>query len=71
MFVGRENELKRLQKAYQKNSFQFPVIYGRRWVGKTTLINAFARGRRPFIMLRYSLPQKKTWRFYPCKFYLF
>jgi AAA+ ATPase superfamily predicted ATPase len=46
MFVGRKNELDNLNKAYQKDSFQFPVIYGRRRVGKTTLINAFCKGKK-------------------------
>ena len=46
MFVGRKNELDSLNKAYQKDSFQFPVIYGRRRVGKTTLINAFCKGKK-------------------------
>ena len=46
MFVGRKNELDSLNKAYQRDSFQFPVIYGRRRVGKTTLINTFCKGKK-------------------------
>ena len=38
MFVGRESELIKLEKMYSTNEFQFAVIYGRRRVGKTTLI---------------------------------
>ncbi|MCL2153260.1 MAG: ATP-binding protein [Oscillospiraceae bacterium] len=45
MFVGRENELQELNELYEKNSFQFLVIYGRRRVGKTALINEFAIGK--------------------------
>jgi len=45
MFVGRESELKYLNNLYNTNKFQFPVIYGRRRVGKTTLINEFIRGK--------------------------
>jgi len=46
MFVGRKAELDSLNKSYNRDSFQFPVIYGRRRVGKTTLINEFCRGRK-------------------------
>jgi len=45
MFVSRTRELQALQRAYQAEGFQFPVIYGRRRVGKTALINEFVRGK--------------------------
>ncbi|MCL1809729.1 MAG: ATP-binding protein [Clostridiales bacterium] len=45
MFVGREKELQTLNQLYQTGKFQFPVLYGRRRVGKTALINQFARGK--------------------------
>ena len=41
MFIGRERELKALEKLYISNKFEFAVIYGRRRVGKTALINQF------------------------------
>ena len=46
MFVGRKHELDSLNKSYKRDSFQFPVIYGRRRVGKTTLINEFCKDRK-------------------------
>ncbi|MFI3213487.1 MAG: ATP-binding protein [Eubacteriales bacterium] len=45
MFFGREQELTKLNKAYQGNGFEFAVFYGRRRVGKTTLINEFLRNK--------------------------
>lgn len=45
MFIGREKELEGLEKLYQTEYFQFPVIYGRRRVGKTALINQFVQGK--------------------------
>lgn len=42
-FIGRKNELKSLETAYSKNSFQMCIVYGRRRIGKTTLINKFIR----------------------------
>ena len=41
MFIGRERELETLQKLYMSDKFEFAVIYGRRRVGKTALINQF------------------------------
>jgi len=41
MFVGRENELGVLNKLYSEEKFQMVVMYGRRRVGKTTLISEF------------------------------
>ena len=45
MFIGRERELNALEKLYISNKFEFAVIYGRRRVGKTALINQFIRGK--------------------------
>ena len=45
MFVGRDTELDALQKLYDNDKFQMVVMYGRRRVGKTTLINAFIKGK--------------------------
>lgn len=41
MFIGREKELSALSKLYVSEKFEFAVIYGRRRVGKTALINEF------------------------------
>jgi len=45
MFIGREKELKNLNNLYDIDKFQFPVIYGRRRVGKTALINEFVKDK--------------------------
>jgi len=44
MFIGRERELQTLRRLYGTGKFQLPVIYGRRRVGKTALIERFAHG---------------------------
>ena len=43
MFVGREKELRDLDKMYHSDKFEFAVIYGRRRVGKTALISHFIK----------------------------
>lgn len=41
MFIGRNKELAALDSLYKSDKFEFVVIYGRRRVGKTALINHF------------------------------
>jgi len=45
MFVNREKELQVLNQEYRKKSASFTVIYGRRRVGKTTLISNYIKGK--------------------------
>lgn len=45
MFIGRERELNTLEKLYSTGKFEFVVLYGRRRVGKTALINHFIDGK--------------------------
>jgi len=45
MFFGREKELNKLNNLYDSKGFQFVVMYGRRRVGKTTLLSEFVRGK--------------------------
>lgn len=44
-FIGRKQELNALNQAYQQDSASFIVIYGRRRVGKTTLIQQFIQDK--------------------------
>lgn len=45
MFIGREQELRSLNKLYNTDKFEFAVIYGRRRVGKTALISEFTKNK--------------------------
>ena len=45
MFIGRERELASLTSMYNSDRFEFVVLYGRRRVGKTALINHFIDGK--------------------------
>ena len=46
MFIGRERELKSLNEFYDRNGIGMTVIYGRRRIGKSTLINEFVKDKK-------------------------
>ncbi len=46
MFVGREKELSILNNRHKSDKFEFIVIYGRRRVGKTAIINEFIKDKK-------------------------
>ena len=41
MFYGRDREIAELEKQYSLKDFRFFVLYGRRRVGKTRLLQEF------------------------------
>ncbi len=45
-FIGRKKELEAFERLYKEEGFQMMVLYGRRRVGKSTLIKEFIKGRR-------------------------
>ncbi len=45
-FIGRKAELRELEKIYHTSGFQMIVIYGRRRIGKSTLIKEFIKDKR-------------------------
>ncbi|WKV07641.1 ATP-binding protein [Thermoanaerobacterium sp. CMT5567-10] len=45
MFIGREYELETLNSLYNEDRFHFIVMYGRRRVGKTTLLTEFCKDK--------------------------
>ena len=46
MFMGREKELKSLQSVYEKDGFGMTILYGRRRIGKSTLIREFVKDKK-------------------------
>lgn len=58
-FVGRQHELKLLNDLQKKNTASLVVIYGRRRIGKSRLIEEFGRDKQ-FISLSGIFPKKET-----------
>jgi AAA+ ATPase superfamily predicted ATPase len=54
MFVGRQKELQVLEEEYQKDDFRLTVLYGRRRVGKTTLIKKHISSK-PYVYFLVTL----------------
>ena len=46
MFIGREKELKTLENLYSKDGIGMTIIYGRRRIGKSTLIAEFIKNKK-------------------------
>lgn len=60
MFIGRERELNSLEKLYASDKFEFAVIYGRRRVGKTALINHFIRNKKAIYFMGVESNDKQN-----------
>ena len=60
MFIGRERELNALEKLYTSDKFEFAVIYGRRRVGKTALINRFIGDKKAIYFMGVESNEKQN-----------
>ena len=60
MFIGRERELASLHRLYQSNRFEFVVIYGRRRVGKTALINQLIQDKKAIYFMGVESNEKQN-----------
>lgn len=45
-FIGRKDELNTLKSLYNKNNFEMLILYGRRRVGKSTLLMEFLKDKK-------------------------
>ena len=60
MFIGREKELSTLNRLYASGKFEFAVIYGRRRVGKTAIINEFTTGKSAIFFTGVETNEKQN-----------
>ena len=60
MFIGRDKELDALDRLYKSDKFEFVVIYGRRRVGKTALINHFIDDKKAIYFMGVESNEKQN-----------
>ena len=60
MFIGRDKELSVLDKLYKSDKFEFVVIYGRRRIGNTALINHFIDGIKSIYFMGIESNEKQN-----------
>ena len=58
MFIGRKRELDKLNEMYDRNAFECAIIYGRRRVGKTSLIQEFIKDKRAIYFLSLETSER-------------
>ncbi len=51
MFIGRKRELRWLDEQYRSKRFELSILYGRRRVGKTSLIREFIKDKKAIYFL--------------------
>ena len=61
-FIDREQELDTLQSEYERNEASLVILYGRRRVGKTTLISEFIQDKKALFFWQAKSPSRKTAR---------
>ena len=60
MFIGRERELSTLDNLYASEIFEFVVLYGRRRVGKTALLNHFIEDKPAIYFMGVESNEKQN-----------
>ena len=60
MFVGRKKELKLLDESYQSEKAELVVIYGRRRIGKSCLVEQFAKNKPHYYAFEAIEGEKTT-----------
>jgi len=58
MFIGRKNELELLKDHFQSELSEFCVLYGRRRIGKSTLLEEFTKHKTAFFYLAGREPKQ-------------
>ena len=55
MFIGREKELSIIESRINSNRFEFGILYGRRRIGKTTLLKQIVKSKNALYFVANSM----------------
>ncbi len=55
MFIGRKKELQQLNDHYHSAVSEFCILYGRRRIGKSTILEEFIKDKASFFFLAYKM----------------
>ncbi|MEA1975555.1 MAG: ATP-binding protein [Bacillota bacterium] len=58
MFIGRERELNFLEELYRSDKFKMMIMYGRRRVGKATLLSRFSKNKKSIFFVAEEINEK-------------
>jgi len=61
-FINRHQELDFLQKKYASNEAELIILYGRRRIGKTELLNEFSKDKKPLFFMGRAESKEDTLR---------
>jgi AAA+ ATPase superfamily predicted ATPase len=61
MFIGRRRGLAKLDELYASERFECVIVYGRRRIGKTTLIQQFTADKPAIYSPDWNRLPEKTW----------
>jgi len=64
VFVNRNSELQLLESEYSANRSSFVVIYGRRRIGKTTLLKEFIKGKNAIYFLATEENEEQNLKYF-------
>ena len=70
MFIGRERELASLKEFYDKDGIGMTVIYGRRRIGKSTLITEFVKDKKIYSIQQQKLGKIGIWTYFRIKYWI-
>lgn len=62
MFIGRKSEIENLDNLFKSDSPEFFILYGRRRVGKTELLQQFCKGKRAVYFLASQVKETDNLR---------
>lgn len=69
MFVGRKQEMERINRYYYSDRFECIIVYGRRRIGKTSFINEFQKDKKGYYFQAINTSKEENLNHFSKVFY--